>query len=109
MYVDLKTIKYMYGLGHGASSKYYCIYCSQRRHKLAIGTAAQALITFTKKKRTTMWDGGLFSDKISLEPFDAFDRIGQWKPILPIPMERTHMCTLHYFNRIVEKIVHLHF
>ena len=55
------------------------------------------------------WDNGLFSKKISAKPMSGDAMDGRWQPIFPIPLERVHVCTLHAFNRIIEKIVHLHF
>ena len=37
---DMKTIKCMYGLKHGPSSKMNCIYCEQERNKPVVGNAA---------------------------------------------------------------------
>jgi hypothetical protein len=102
----------MYGLGHRASAKYQCIYCSQERNKPEITTTEQALLVFNKKKKkceTTSWEGGLFSSHIPSKPVIGAAAESRWKPIFAIPMTRVHMCTLHAFNRIIEKIVHLHF
>jgi hypothetical protein len=104
---DMKTIKCMYGLSHGACSTYNCIYCSQERVKLVVGTEAQALTAFAKK--SSGWGGGLFCSKIPAKPVIGAASHGRWKPVLPIPMDRVHMCTFHAFNRIVEKLVLLHF
>jgi hypothetical protein len=32
----------------------------------------------------------------------------RWRPILPIPLSRIHICTLHAQVRLTEKIVHMH-
>jgi len=103
----IKTIKCMYGLSHGACSTYNCIYCSHERVKPIVGTKAQALATFGKK--SSGWGRGLFCLKIPTKPIIGAASHGRWKPVLPILMDRVHMCTLHAFNRIVEKLVLLHF
>lgn len=59
--------------------------------------------------RKCTWSNGLFSKQISAEPVLDVDFQGRWKPILAIPLDRVHVCTLHALNRMVEKIVHLHF
>jgi hypothetical protein len=104
---DMKSIKCMYGLSHGACAKQSCIYCLQERVKPTIGTMEQAATIFSK--RATTLDYGLFSTRHAAKPVIGVAGKGRWKPILAIPMDRVHMCTLHAFNRIVEKIVHLHF
>jgi hypothetical protein len=104
----LAGIKVIYGLGQGTFSKFNCIYYSQECVKNSIGTIAQARTTFSMRSAT--WKGGLFSKKFDSKPIACmleFQR--RWKPILAISLERVHMCALHAFNRIVEKIVHLHF
>jgi hypothetical protein len=55
-----------------------------------------------------LWRGGLFAPRIRAKLVDI-EIHPRWKPILPIPLTRTHMCTLHALVRIVEKILHLHF
>lgn len=80
---------------------------SQPRAKPTIGNEQQALAAFGKK--SSGWGGGLFCSKIAAKPVTGTTALGRWKPVLPIPMDRVHMCTLHAFNRIVEKIVGLHF
>lgn len=105
---DMKTIKCMYGLGHGACAKHRCIYCSQAGQKTVIGTAEEARTAFGKRGGST-WEGGLFSSTVQSKPVSGGAALARWKPILPIPLVRVHICTLHAFNRIVEKIVHLHF
>lgn len=67
----------------------------------------QAAAIFSKQATTL--DRGLFSTCHAPKPVTGMAGKGRWKPILLIPMDGVHMCTLHAFNRIVEKIVHLHF
>ena len=105
---DMKTVKCMFGLVHGACAKYHCIYCSQVGQKTIIGIAEQARAAFGKQGGTA-WEGGLFSCTVQSKPVSGGATLARWKPILPIPLERVHICTLHAFNRIIEKIVHLHF
>jgi len=55
------------------------------------------------------WKEGLFSKSISTKPLFGVATLSRWRPIFPIPLDWVHICTLHGFNRIVEKIGHLHF
>lgn len=104
---DMKTIKCMYGLQHGASSTYCCIYCNQRRSRpIQVSTIAT---TAAANRQKTTWDNGLFSEAHRAEPVAGDQMLGRWKPVLQIPLDRVHICTLHALNRIVEKILHLHF
>lgn len=104
---DMKSIKCMYGLPHGACASQRCIYCQQERSKTVIATAEEAAAAFSKRPQS--WSGGLFSTRHHAKPVTGVAAQERWKPILNIPMDRVHLCTLHAFNRIVEKIVHLHF
>jgi hypothetical protein len=61
------------------------------------------------EKRGHSWEGGLFSAHIPDAPVLDGPHLDHWKPILPISLDRVHICTLHALNQIVEKIVHLHF
>jgi hypothetical protein len=107
MSADMKSVKCMYGLSHGANAKHCCMYCLQKRVKPMVGNIAEAEALFSKRSQS--WDGGLFSTNIASKPVTGAAAAARWKPVLPIPMDRVHMCTLHAFNRICEKIVHLHF
>ena len=104
---DSKSIKCMYGLQHGANCKYACIYCLQDKTKPTIVTQAQATTSMTR--RSSSWNGGLFSSSVYEKPIVGAQTLTRWKPIFPIPLNRVHICTLHAMNRIVEKILHLHF
>ena len=103
---DMKSIKCMYGLKHGANSKHSCIYCMQERTKPVVTSAdeAQQLLS----KRSSLWDGGLFSRSVHPKLVLGARGLSQWKRVLPIPIGKVHICTLHALNRIVEKILHLH-
>jgi len=107
MAADMKTIKCMYGLSHGANTKLCCIYCNQERTKTIVTTHAGAVAAL--QKRGLSWEGGLFSNQHHGKPVIDGVAAARWKPIFPIPMDRVHICTLHAQNRIVEKICHLHF
>lgn len=107
MSADMKTIKCMYGLQHGPSCKMTCIYCEQKHEKLATLTQAAADRHYVTRGKGS-WQGGLFAPNIRAAPCEI-DMHPRWKPILPIPLSRTHICTLHAQVRIVEKILHLHF
>jgi hypothetical protein len=50
---DLKTIKYIYGLGRGACAKHCCIYCSQEKAKFVTIIPKIALAAFTKQASNT--------------------------------------------------------
>lgn len=105
MAAHMKTVKCMYGLSMGVNCSFSCMYCNQQRTKSVIGTFDQAEAVM-KEKRKYSWTHGLFSSTVEAEPVSGDDR---WKPILPIPLDCVHICTLHCLNRIIEKIVHLHF
>lgn len=104
---DMKTIKCMNGLQHGPTSRMTCIYCEQVREKAKPCTADAAQREAVIRGKGN-WQGGLFAPRISAEPCDA-NTHPRWKQVLPIPLSRTHMCTLHAQVRIIEKILHLHF
>ena len=104
---DMKTIKCVYGLNMGANCLHSCIYCLQERKKTVVSTLAQAVSASISQKCS--WHDGLFSKKVSAEPLTGVATLSRWKPIFDIPLDRVHICTLHAFNRMVEKIVHLHF
>jgi len=107
MAADMKTLKCMYGLQHGANSRFCCIYCLQERSKPIVTTVAVARDMLTK--RGSSWDGGLFSRNHHSKPITGSRSVGRWKPVLKIPIDRVHICTLHAMNRMVEKILHFHF
>lgn len=104
---DMKTIKCMYGLKHGPSSKMNCIYCEQERNKPVVGNAASSSQAATARAKSH-WHGGLFASRIRAKPCDVSSH-DRWKPILPIPLTRVHICTLHAQVRIIEKMLHMHF
>jgi len=104
---DMKTIKALYGLSNGANAKHCCIYCMQEKKKIVIRTESDAILS--QKKRTPTWSGGVFASNISSKPVSLGSFPDRWKPIIPIPLERVHICTLHALNRICEKLLHLHF
>lgn len=104
---DMKTIKCMYGLGHGANAPNSCIYCMQQRTKPQHGTNQSAAQASRARVKHT-WEGGLFAASVSAKPVDMRDH-SRWKPILPIPLTRVHICTLHAQVRMCEKMVHHHF
>ena len=103
---DMKTIKCMNGLQHGPSSKMNCIYCEQIHERSLTCSAAEAERQASRRGKGE-WQGGLFVPRIAVEPCDASTH-PHWKQILPIPLSRTHICTLHAMVRITEKILHLH-
>jgi hypothetical protein len=106
---NMKTIKCMNGLQHGPSCKITCIYCEKVHEQVKIYTSAEAHIE-AKLWARGAWQGGLFAPRIPAEPCicDATTH-SRWKPILPIPLSRTHICTLYAQVRIVKMILHMHF
>jgi hypothetical protein len=107
MSADMKTLKCMYGLKSGPNAAHCCIYCMQARKKQVATSVKQAEELL--RKRGHSWEGGLFCAHIPDAPVLDGPHLDHWKPILPISLDRVHICTLHVLNRIVEKIVHLHF
>jgi hypothetical protein len=104
---DMKTIKCMYRLKHGANNKHSCIYYMQERSKPDVGTnesAAQA----SRRKGKTRWHNGLFAEHVEAKPVDLEDH-NRWKPVLPIPLTRVHIYTLHALVQMSAKILHLYF
>ncbi|GAQ93477.1 hypothetical protein KFL_015640020 [Klebsormidium nitens] len=93
---DLKTLKALYGTSSGANAKFACIYCLQQRKNGSWGRACAC-------------PQGEPPDRDSQENVAKQGGVGggEWDPILPIPLTRVHMCTMHAENRIIEKLVHL--
>lgn len=104
---NMKTIESLHGLASGANATQCCIYCLQKKNKSIITT--EVVARAASQKRTPTWEGGLFASGISSKPISLKTSIGRWKHVLPIPLERVHICTLHAFNCICEKSLHLHF
>ena len=90
--VDLKTLKCMYNIGHGANAKHSCIYCMHTRKK--------------EKSPSGGWSNGIMSCRQDMPPNrENLDK--NIDHILPIPLTRVHICTLHAFVRIIDKLVYL--
>ncbi len=87
---DMKTIKCLYELKHGANATHSCIYCNQQRTKPMVGTAASATTEARRRKHT--WHGGLFAGNVLCKPLDI-DRESRWKPTL---QENEHFMTVKY-------------
>ena len=104
--VHMKTITCMYGLSSGAMSKFVCVYYNQEREKCLVVSAPIASLV-AKNKAKNNWNGGLFARSVSMGPAEVGNR-DRWKPILPILLERVHICILHALTMIIEKLVHLH-
>ena len=83
MAADLKTVKCMYKMSKGATSKSPCIYCMHSSSHLDASNQTKAPV------RSTSTDPSL-------------------QPILDIPLSRVHICTMHALCRIVEKLIHLY-
>lgn len=104
---DMKTIKCMYGLKHGANSLMSCIYCNQERLQPFVGTVQDATQAAQKRGKAT-WGGGLFARGVPSKPVNMRTH-SRFKHVLPIPLTRVHICTLHAQVRMLEKMLHLHF
>ena len=104
---DMKSIKSLYGLGQGPNSPQCCIFCNQTRIKPIVVTTAHAKAAMKNQKYC--WNDGLFSDTLAAEPVSGEACCSRWKPIFDIPLRNVHICVLHALNRIIEKMVHMHF
>jgi hypothetical protein len=69
---DMKTIKCMYGLKHGANNKHSCIYCIQERSKPDVGTN-EGVVQASRRKAKTRWHNGLFAEHVEAKPVDLED------------------------------------
>lgn len=76
---DLKLLKCMFNVSHGANSKHPCLYCMKTTQDMSKST------------------------RVSRDIEDP-----TWKPVLPIPLKNVHICTLHGEVRIIEKLIYLH-
>lgn len=65
-----------------------------------------AYIVCRKKQKDRSWKGGILSCHQNLPP-DCDHLDPNLDAVLPIPLTRVHMCTLHAFVRIVDKMVYL--
>jgi hypothetical protein len=52
------------------------------------------------------WSNGIMSFQQDIIP-NQYEMDKNMDPILPIPLTRVHICTLHAFVRIVDKLVYL--
>lgn len=59
-----------------------------------------------RERKDGVWLKGVRSGKQSWKP-DRDDKDPNWSPLLPIPLSRWHMCTMHGECRLDEKLVHL--
>ena len=106
MRADMKTIKAMYGLKNGRGCEMHCIYCEQKQIKVTMGIATEARATIKARSKNT-WEGGLSMGSTSEEPCDI-EMHGRWWSILPTPLLRVHICTLHAQVRLTEKFLHMY-
>jgi len=105
--VDMKTLKCMYGLKSSLNAMHSCIYCMQVQKKRVVTTLKQ--VEELLKKHGHSWKGGLFCSHICHAPIEDGRNLKRWRPVLPIPLDKVYICTSHAINRMVEKLVHLHF
>ena len=112
---DLKTLKCMLGTKHGANTLFPCIYClhpkipnielgkAKPRAKVKAGKQAVAKIG----RKDTVWMNRNLSCDKDKAPSRA-EEDSSWNPILSIPLERFHVCSLHARLRILDKLMLLH-
>lgn len=117
---DLKTLKCCNGCATGSMAENTCLYCMHSRGAVVVHAGKEkgkGKATGTKQRR--IWSGGIMSCRakghFGVAPTrDAQAADGtytndpEWDPVLDIPLERTHICTMHCENRMVEKLAHLH-
>jgi len=115
---DLKTLKCCNGCSTGPAALCVCLFCMHQRQKAQVSAGGENA-TATARRRGRVWAGGLMTCRKEHEfgsapTRDAQDEHGvyvnddKWEPVLAIPLSRTHICTMHCENRVVEKLVHLH-
>ena len=113
---DLKTLKCCNGCQTGPAAKCVCIYCMSEREKATV-SAGKSFGKASGKGR--VWAKGVkasrppnsFGKAPTRDKQDAqgnYVNDPDWDPVLDIPLSRTHICTMHGENRMVEKLVHLH-
>ena len=114
---DLKTLECMLGYILRANTLFPCIYsCNikvdpnarpkQKGSQRANGKKAKDN-NQTGSKSSMQWFAGIMSCNQSTPP--NRDKHGEnWKPVLPIALERVHLCTLHARLRILDKLLKLH-
>ena len=121
---DLKTLKCMLGCKLGATTLFPCIYCLHSRvepNRGKKGSKGQTTARITKvgdgnssnqnaltsTKSAAQWFQGILScDRTNPPNRDIDDN--KWDPILPIPLTRVHICSLHARLRILDKLLKLH-
>lgn len=104
---DMKSIKCKYNLKYGTNNKYCYIYCMQERTKLVVIVEMEAQKAMSWRPFT--WEGRFFSTEIESKLVSGSALTKWWQPILPIPLERVHICTLQALNQITKMMVHIHF
>jgi hypothetical protein len=111
---DLKTLKCCNGVGTGPTSKCVCLFCMHEREKAKVAAVGNKGVVNGR-----IWKGGVLNARApgdfgTAPSRDARDECGNyindpnWDPVIAIPLSRTHICTMHAENRVVEKLVHLH-
>lgn len=79
---DLKTLKCMYNVSHGANTKHPCLYCMKNCKDLNL---TRSRVGPTRDRE---------------DP--------NFRPVLAIPLTNVHICTLHAEVRIIEKLIFNH-
>ena len=100
----MKTVKCLYGFSHGASAKYSCMYCWQKKGKKRQLNAAESREPWKYKQP---WNGNFFTRSILAKPTRGLDGEGKWAPIVDVPMIHVHFYTFHTMYQVIEKIVHM--
>jgi len=75
--------------------------------KAIVLTQQQAKVAMFNQKYS--WYDGLFNTSKSVETLSGEATTECWKPIFDIPLNQVHICFLHALNRMIEKIVPMHF
>ena len=79
---NLKTLKCMYNVQNGASSRTPCLFCMAPPHALDVEQQLK-------------------------KPSRSNEDVNFW-PVVNIPLTHVHVCTLHALCRIIEKLVYLY-
>lgn len=123
---DLKALDCMFGVAGGANARHPCLYCMESPAKVDgwSGNSINGYRPPTRDKKKLVQStlnppspprkGQRKRAKISVEqPIEpgAVEWVLEdpnWKPILLIPLERVHVCTLHAEIRILDKLLRMH-
>ena len=108
---DLKTLKVCNGCQSGPCVKRACLFCIHERlpaKKTPGGVAVRGSWTGGTLKTRDPESFGPAPDRDKQDAAGVYTNDADWDPCFAIPLSRTHICTMHGENRVVEKLVHLH-